>query len=282
MKNFITTVWQSVYAPDFYRGLRDKPLSFSFKYFYLLITILAVVFTVITSMEFVPVAVSLFRSVGPAIIERFPDELVVTIKDGTASTNVSEPYIIPISQDIEQNAVNPQKNFLVIDTQNEVTLDRIREYDASLFLTRDAFIMQGSNNQLRIQDLRSFPDMTIDKARVAAFVGKMAPLAKFVGPLVVLVTFAGIFIVHNFKLVYFLIAALLVWAIVSIKKLDLGYKKSYQIAMHAATLPLLLSIFTGLGVLPSVRFIPTILLLVVVWINLKFVETVPVAPKPAA
>ena len=124
--------------------------------------------------------------------------------------------------------------------------------------------------------------MTIDKARVAAFVGKMAPLAKFVGPLVVLMTLVGIFIFSNFKLLYFLIAALLVWAIVSIKKLDLGYKKSYQIAMHAATLPMLLTIFTGLGVLPSVRFIPTILLLVVVWINLKSVETVPVALKPAA
>lgn len=283
----IFTLWKkSVYSPEFYREVLGKSFSFSIKYFYSVVLVLAVALTIGISVDLVPKAYAFLRDLGPAILDYFPSELEVRIKDGTASSNVTEPYALPLPDELRQfmkssEGVAPRaKNLFVIDTRGSFSEEEFKNYDTLVLLTKNSVAWQNEKKgKIELQTLDQTPNTTINKKKVSELVDVVNRLSRWVIPFFIFAIFAFMMVVLSFHLVYLLLAAFLIWFLGRIKKTGIGYKKAYQVGLHAMSLGMAFDFFAFfLAPGARVRFLFTILMLVVAWINLPSGEV----PSPEA
>jgi len=268
--DLLAAMRKSIYSPEFYRDLLARPLSFSFKYFYSLALALSLVFTVWFSLSAIPFLQTLMRTLEPAILASYLDELVVTIQGGKASVNVAEPYPVPLPDELRAlvgraNESLPE-NLFVINTKEPFTLEGFRGYDTAILLTEEAFVIRDKDG-IRVQELSQVPNVKIDKSSVVSVVGYLAPLLRWLIPVVVFAIFIGLLAFMSAKLVYLLFGALLVWVVGKIRHVKFGYAKAYQIGMHAITLSVLVGALSFLG-FPKIPYLFTILFVVMAWLNL--------------
>lgn len=274
---FLTLIKKSIYSPEFYRDLRSKPLSFSIKYFYMLALALSLVITAVFSFTLVPTLNSLLKNIGPAVDAYFPDELVVTIRGGEVSVNVPEPYFLPIPAVLENIPVSDAgsagrlpKNLVVIDTKNEFSEAAFAEYDTLVLIMKKS-VAFSDREGIRIEPLRDIPDYTIDKALLQKFASKTGSFLKYAAPILVFVIFIIAMAIFTFHLVYLFLAALLVWLVMKARGASAGYKKAYQVGVHAMTLGFLLNALLVVVFLPrpNVPFLFTVVLLAVAAVNVR-------------
>ncbi len=299
----IDDIKSSVYNPAYYSEVVNKPFSYSFKYFLSLMGFLALIATVLFSFTALPDIIGFINGFESKALGYYPNELEVTIKDGKVSTNVEEPYLIKMPAEFKNiNAVSNNKsaeavpkpeemeNLLVIDTKSPLTVDLFRSYKTTALLGADSFIYYKGNGVVNIQSLSKVSDVVINKAKVSLIVGELMPYIKALPVILVPVVFifmlAGLI---SSKLFYLVFGAFAIWLLAMIKNKKLKYIKAYQIGFHAITLGVILesTIFWFYPVL-EFPFLFIIIMLIVVWINLKSffaasdILVPPIAPPPAA
>lgn len=268
MKIF-SKIQSSVYDPQYYRELANKPFSYSVKYIFSFAFILALLLMVKFSIFTLPQFMSGLDEIGSSVVNSYPEELQVVIENGMASTNVNEPYFIKSSDLLKEVGAeihrNTPKNLVVIDTKNKVSVENLQKYDTLFLVTETHFMYQEENGKITVQSLEEIPDVVINKASVNRFVEKYSPYLKFLIPFVYvgILIFAYTYVAFNF--IYLLFASSLVWLISVLKKTKLGYKESYQISIHLMTLPALVMLLLPI----TVPFAFSILLLGGALMNLQ-------------
>lgn len=239
----LSKIKSSIYDPQYYQGLTNRSFSYSVKYIFSFAFILALLLMIKFSIFALPQFMSGLNEIGPSIVNNYPSELQVVIKDGVASTNVKEPYYIENLDSLKEAGVeingNTPKNLVVIDTKSKANVEDLQKHDTLFLITGTYFMYQEENGKITIQSLADVPDVVINKASVSRFIDEYSPYLKFFIPIayVGILIFAYMYVIFN--LVYLLFAALLVWLVGTLKKTKLDYKKSYQISMHLMTLPAL-------------------------------------------
>ena len=264
---------ESLYSPSFYRTLPGRPFSFSVKYFYTLAIAFSLALTIYFAAALLPGLSALMKTIIPEAIETFPAELTVTIENGEARSNVEEPYFIEFPEKLEMlGDRDSDRRLAVVDTRNEFTPERFREYNAYVWLGRTSLIFGDENGEIRIRELRDFPDIVLNRetlrvlgAKAEESYGWLVPLLMTAGVLIAFVLLLGYF---SFNLVYLLIFAVLVMVIARFRKLELGYKDSYRIGIHATSPALILMVLSLVGV-PILPFLFTAVSVAVVWANLQ-------------
>lgn len=276
--NFFKKIGLSIYSPTFYRELLDKPLKYSIKYFFGLILLSSLVSTIFWSATLLPGLNSFIRSVKGDVVKYYPEGLEVTIKSGKASTNVTEPYYVkgPQKEGLSpaNQGTNEVENILVIDTTHDFSLTEFDEHKTMFLLTRDAIVSKNDNGKISIEPLSKVPDMTITRDAVSRWMDKIVPFLKVLPFLLPILILIGIYLSNIFTLVYFLLAALLVWICLKIKKVSGGYKKAYQITIHAYTFSLIAILVLGFFGVTLPFLVPTALLLIIALINVKKIAVV--------
>ncbi len=265
--NFLRRIYQSVYSPEFYRELLSRPFSFSFKYYYGLAVLVALVMGVFLTLNMAPAILNFARNILPGFAGYYPEELVITIKDGKASAN--QPYIIKMPAEFDISSSTP--NLLVIDTEHPFMLEVFYSYKTAALLTEDNLISRDKEGRLTITPISRFPNTVINRSLVENWIGKASRFISWLFPLVGVFIFIGYIVYASLLLIYLLIAALLILLIGRIKKAAFGYKKAYQIGLHAITLSFVLEALLGFipQLNPHIPFQFTLLLLVIVIINIS-------------
>src|SRR4030042_4087478 len=161
---FFKNIKASIYNPDYYRSVINKPFSYSLKYFFLFVLIVALVSMLLLSFTVVPKIKFLVNLFSEKILQYYPDELEITIKGGKASTNVKEPYFIKAPA--EWSAVSGKKdpnveNILAIDTKNPFSVERFEDYKAYCYLAKESLACYDEHKQIKITLLSDFPEGTI-------------------------------------------------------------------------------------------------------------------------
>lgn len=247
---FFKNIQKSIYDPEFYRELLAKPFSYSLKYFIVFSLLMALIATIYLSFSVLPKINTFLKNVSPAVLDYFPDELEIVIKDGEASSNVPEPYFLEMPFEISEDIkMNPDirghgiENLLVIDTRSdEATLEEFNDYNTLALLSRKT-MMSYDEDQVVIRSLADIPNFKLDKGVVSSFLAKIIPYFRFAGPLFVIFVFAGFFyFIFSVKMFYLIFVALLIWMVTKIRKVDIGYKKSYQLGLHLFTAGILYEI----------------------------------------
>jgi len=267
---FLKKIGSSIYSPSFYGELLDKPLKYSIKYFFGLILLLSLISTAFYSVILVPGLSVFIGSIKTDVIKYYPEGLEVTIKGGSASTNVTEPYFVKMPKD-SQNIPTPKdsENILVIDTTHDFSLEGFNQHNTTFLLTKDALVSKNGDGKISIESLSKFPDVKITRDALSGWIDAIMPFVKVIPFFLPAIIFAGAFLGHVFTLGYLLIAGFLVWLCLKIKKVPESYKKSYQLAIHAFTLSMILTVVLGFLGFALPLFVPTAVLLIVVLINVK-------------
>jgi hypothetical protein len=266
--DFLKKIKRSVYSPKYYQELLDQPLSYSIKYFLTFAFIFGVLLVVGFSLFSFPKINKTLNDAVRKAANNYPQELAVTVKSGNVSTNVSEPFHIKTAVLVDENDVdlNDHENLVTIDTKSEASADSLMKYDTSLLITKNYIVYQKSNGQIVTQSLEKVSDVVIDKAFLIQFVDKYSPYLKLLLPLMAIGLFIFIIFFVAFQFCYLFLAALLIWLIAHIKKVEMSYGKSYQLGLHLMTLPLLIiSPFSFI----NFPFAFTLLLIILAFINIR-------------
>lgn len=260
---FLNAIKNSIYSPQYYAGIPQKSFGESFKYFLGLIFILSAV----QASSWIYAYISVGKVVIDKIVDRaasvYPSELEITVKDGQVSTNVEEPYYITIPE-LEKESTN----LLVIDTKTPYSSAKFNEYKTAAWLAKDSVFVKG-NNKIEVMDLSEQQvNFVLNKAIYDGLVSTIRPYLSFITPIVAVGSILVIFIGNVFLLVYLLLLSALIFLLVKLLRKSLTFSQSYKVALHAITLPLIITTLMGLVGVAGFSFMFTIIALVVAIINL--------------
>jgi len=265
---FITDIKSSLYNRHFYAGLKERSLGSSFKYFFSLVAVLAVISAFVLGLELSP----FFSTESLKKMANFyPKELAIQIKGGAISTNVAEPYIIKDTANYSTRAKHG--NLLVIDTQydkNNFSAGVFAKYDTQVLIGKDFFVNAKSQSQFEFTDASKMPDYSLNQARLLHWADVVGSHHLAVSLGLFFALFTALFIFFGLHLLWLLLVALIIFLFAKLAKLGLSYKNSFQTAIHASTVPIILEsilMFSGFGA--PFKFFFSLVLLVIALLNLK-------------
>ncbi len=190
-----------------------------------------------------PVVQNLENKILTVVDEVYPQELEIKIKNGQASTNVTEPYYISIRQETLENLFSLKEGdentkskvrLLAIDTKGKA--DEFERYQ-SLALLTESSIVYYNDEKVNIYPLREIGDLTINKDFIKSkikeinkdnVIGNMINIGVLISPLLVIL---GIFI---FQLIMFLLLTLAVYLMVKINQIQTGFKNTFRYTVAIA------------------------------------------------
>jgi hypothetical protein len=275
--NFFRTIKKSVYNPGFYEEVLRKSFFSSLKYFFTLSLLLSAVIAC-CSIFFIPKALDFVDKAGDVLLTYYPSELVVTIEDGKASTNVEEPYFLPIPIDWGSGDINSKEieHLIVIDTDTPFSTSQLYEYNTVVLLTKEALVTRDSDTgKIEFIPLNNIPNIIIDENLIATHINKFEPIVKTFVFFVPVFIFIGMVFVFLFRLVYLLFGALVIWIIAKVKGVRIGYGQSYRAGLHLMTPGLLFfAVFMSAFLLFDLRvdgipFFFTVMLAITAWFNIE-------------
>ncbi|HEY9585799.1 MAG TPA: DUF1189 family protein [Candidatus Paceibacterota bacterium] len=282
MKQLIENIKKSIYGPTYYQELLSRPASFSWKYYFAFTLTLTIFLTITLSVPLVPKVHQVARDLPEKFFAYYPDELEVRIDKGVASSNVVEPYFLPVPIEFK-GSVRPQDSLgslVVIDTKTPFSVAQFGTYKSALWLGRDQVAFFDDNGSIRIRPFEVGMNLTLNENVLRGFEQKLRPFYKFAAPAYVVLIFLGLTIVFGLKLLYLLFAAVLIFFLGRLLKQRWSYGASYRIGLHAVTLPLLLNMLLSFFYLPTISlpFLFTAIILAVVFVNYK--DATPVMSTP--
>src|SRR3972149_11286110 len=129
--NFSKKIAKSIYGPEYYSKLLQKPFFYSLKYFYLFIFLIALMGAAGLTISTAPKIKSFFNFVSDKVLNQYPQGLEIVVKNGIASSNVEEPYFVPM-KDFFENAGT--KNLIVIDTKDQFFIENFYAFNTACLL----------------------------------------------------------------------------------------------------------------------------------------------------
>jgi hypothetical protein len=259
---------QSIYNPVFYSDLISYSYGSAIKYYLLLTLLLLALQVILNGIPLIQNTNEFLYKVSQQVVQQYPDKLKIQIKKGVVSTNVKEPYFIPLPPVLQDN--NNSKN-IVIDTQTPFSQSKFEKYKAFALLTRDSLFLKQNSGQTRAADLSKINNFTLDKNSLRELITNTKPWFKFVAPILILFSATMLYIIYLVKLIYMFILAFMIWLLLKLFSVKLTYGQSYKVGLHAITLSLILDVIIQL-IYPWLHFqgfpfMATIITLVIVGIN---------------
>jgi len=211
----------------------------------MLTIICGVIFSLIISAQVSPLAQKFLSEVGAQVIRQYPPDLVIEISGGQASQNIEKPvfFFWPLLGDASSSSL-PFKHTLVIDTESDFEETIFRDYNTLFLLTKNSLVAANEKGEVQSrQALKSFPDLAIDRSAVVSFIAEWRSWLKWLPSFAFLFFFWVGFLGYCLYFLWLLPCAFIFWLFLrNYKKQNMiSFKKAYQISLHAATFPLLLS-----------------------------------------
>lgn len=262
----------NIYDVEYYKEIPNKPFSKSLKYLFKLSLLAGLASLIIIGFMSKDMP-KMIRSEVVNMVNQYPEDLVVTFEDGFASTNKEEPFMIPIQESnkelVQSKDGTDYSNLLVIDTKNEFSLQKLKEYDTFALLTKENIIFsEGSGGEVRIFPLSDMDDLEITKAWLLENTSKVLKAMPVIIAIIAPIVYIMLTVSHfSFTLLVNLFFALFIWVMSKVKNAGLNYKKSYQFGIHASTIYVILSVL-GMFIYPLNDFvIRTLAVILIIWIN---------------
>lgn len=267
--NFLKTIQDSIYSPQFYSTVLTKSFRKSLGYFFLLILLLTTIRGVILINPFLVEAPKQLQKFTAEVINCYPKDLEVKIINGQVSINSGGPYFLSSCEGLGQG-----QNLAVIDTKTPFSSTKFDEYRVAIWVTKTDVVYKRNQFETRSYSLAQVKDFKLNKDSLKSFSNLLTPWIKFVGPVLLILAFLGIYLSYNFRLIHLLTIAALTFLLGKILKQNISFGQGYKVGLYAITLGLIVDLvvdstarWTHLSGFP---FMVTILTLAVVLVNLLF------------
>ncbi len=274
---FFRTIRKSVYDRAFYVTAKTENFAVALKYYSLFIVCMAILVSIPLAVSFGAWSsqVKTTGDIRTKALAIYPDELVLTFQDGQMTSNVKEPYAIPMPKEFN---IKELKNIIVINTNGSITPDDFNKYDTSAILGKDAvWIYDREKDKIEIQQFSKFNKGTfvLNKQKVTGWVDSTLSIGKVVvTALFVFLPFILFALFWFGYLTYLLFGAIIIWIVAKLRKTDLSYGQAYKLGLSLITLPILYTILTT-WLLPMFKF-PfgfTIILAAIAYANFGSTQT---------
>lgn len=250
MKNTFEIFKKSLSDVSLYREASEAPFKVGIRYYIKAIFLLSLFAIVAFGVFSVPQGVRFMKEEASLLVqERYPADLVVSFKNGEASTNSASPSLIPGEKKTLKTLFNDDsiENILVIDTGREYDRSVFDNYHTFALLTKHDLVMRGAEERVTIQPLRGIPEMTITSESLVNFIEKLNnSLALFV-VLSLVIVFALLFVGYLVYLVPLALFALIPFFLAWIKNIPLTYRGAYKMSVYAVVPGLALKTLFGVG-----------------------------------
>ncbi len=281
---FLKNVFYGFTSAKFYQNLLRAPFSFSLKYFGFLIFLISVVYTIYFSVLGFP-WVNKFLDNAPNLVKNLiPADYALEIKSGEANFMGKEPFLISI-RDMYKNIgtdttekVTPA-NFLTIDTKTPFSESEYRKFDTILWLTKTSLIMPDKNNpastNITIVPLKELGDMgLINQKIVLTTLTSSLPILRNIVKAVFFALLPLFFLFFlSTKLINVLVIGTLFFWLAKLAKFAVPLHKSWQLTIHASTLPVLIETVVHLtNTTIGIPFWYTLLTLIIIFFFLRNTE----------
>jgi hypothetical protein len=277
--NFLNKIHRSVYSPEFYSKIAKQSFGSALSYFLILSLLLTIITAAFPIFSFLTGGRNEIQTFANQIKNIYPSELEIKVKNGNVTTNVEEPYFIPIPSD--DKSASAEGNLAVIDTKTPFSAKQFNEYRTFVWVTKDTLIMKADEDsaQLRSFDLSEVSDVTLNKNSVNTFIAKFTPWLNLVYPVVVILILIGVFMLYASRLVYLLLLSVLIMLLLKLIKRPLKYADAYKTGLYAMTLGLLIETAVNLLRLQSFPFMLSFITLAVVYFNFQSAKKSPKSKK---
>jgi len=295
MLDFLKKIRSSVYDPDFYRGLIDTSVWSAVRYYLWIAFFIAVILSLSTTAFLGPRLLTFVDESEDVARGLYPAELVVTVKSGTAASNVAEPYRVPMPKELDElfatreyftgNKIRAPTNFAVINTNKEANIKEFYQMDTFILVAKDGLMVdQDVGTKPKVQFDEYGTDIVMTHTLYQSILDGVYRLRQYLPVAILAVFFGGFFLWGVLHFVYFIFAGLLIYLLLRARSLSATFGNSYKIAIHASTLPILANFILTFATmnpatLARVPFLFTIILLLVVWVNTRGIESPAVTEK---
>ncbi len=268
LKTFFYVLKKSFTSASYYKDVIKAPFGFSLKYFLFFSFLLSLIVTVVISLLILVPLNQFLKRFPKILVKVYPAELEIKINNGMVSTNVQEPYVIPLERvsstldqlkDVKGVSSDKMQNILVIDTNASV--EDLQKYHTYALLTKQYLSYYKDDGRIETFSLKKIDNLTINKSLVTNLINKLVPflnyLALFLIPLIFFGTFA-FFTLGQF--IYLLFTALLLFIVGKLISYKISYWKAFQIDLHLATIVIPLFLLASiLGVHLQIPFLRLII-----------------------
>jgi len=279
ISRFFRTVLSTIYDPAFYARVQTEGLAKPIKMTALLGALGALLLMVLTYAALTTLA-------NPAVLNTvaslYPDDLVVTLKNGEMSINQPEPYSIP-------NTINPggPKKLVIFDTGD--TLQGGAAQNDTYVLVKKTYAItqqQGSERKTYFSEHATSTPVSLTKGDVTKFFDSIRPYMR---PVVLIgglfaVALGGILLAAAWlgaHLLYLLIPALIIFMYGKFRVPQLSWKESYITAVYASIPVAIATYLLHFAGFTWPIFFYTLLVMLVTLINLTQIPNgVPALQKP--
>lgn len=230
LKELFINLKNSFYNPSFYSSLSSASIGKGLGFISFWSFIGAVVAVAVIAVQAAP-EMSKFSPLT-YVESHYPDELVITIDGGIATTNVEEPYTIVLEEGGSDSRAS--SSIMVLDTKRDLTLSDIKAYDAAFLLTKDTVIVKKSEGETRMFPLSEVKHFELDKDLALEYAEKSIFWFKVLIIPIALVTASFI---AAMSIMYYLVCglagALLVMLVGRFCKKRFAFGSAYAVALFA-------------------------------------------------
>ena len=251
VKAFLNIMWGSIVPQThYYSKVIKVKISISLKYYFLLLTFITVCSLVIISIQFNQKNIAGLKACLNRSIQEIPSNFALDIQHGRLTTNQEKQLFFWL---------NCEDRFHLLAVVDERTNNfQIHSYRAQILLTSTDITFRYKNNTYTIPYKTYFPNIHVEKNNIIAYIDHAQQLIKMYLPFFFLsFVICGPFIIWSINLFNLIVSSIMVYVFYMFFHKKYRFSKIFQIACHASTLPLIVSL---LFLLFPIRLFNTLLL----------------------
>jgi hypothetical protein len=228
--NFVRMVVSSIWSPRLYAKITTVPFRRAMRYF----LALALILTVIRLVPFIVGGVVLLPLVTTGLVDLYPADLELRVTKGVVTTNVSEPYFIPMPEYVA--LADGPRNIAVIDTKTRPSAAQLDEYQAAAWIHRDAVYVRGDvAGELLPIPIDEDADLVLDRDAFEGYAADAQPWMLVLGGVGLVGALVALYASFMLRLLYLLAAAFLLLGVARILRYRWSYADSYKAGLFAMT-----------------------------------------------
>lgn len=192
LKSFFYSYINSLYSTNYYRQLQTTAVSQSYKFFFGLIIVSAIFTSVFLSIKGAKIVQKYISEITANLIEKFPDDLVITVKDNVWSMNRSEPVLLATPDTLKQSdPKDPEQDTQVKFPKNLFalypagTIEDLDKLETFILVNEKNIIVKESSQSIKTTPITNLPNGTFNKTDFIKNVTRLTSLvwipAVFIG-----------------------------------------------------------------------------------------------------
>lgn len=250
--NFFITLKGSLYELSFYREHVNTPFYEVVKYLYLLVVLSLIIGSIKTTIFFlpqVPELGSMFNKFKSFFKVAYPENLVLTFKDGELNSNLDYPVYFDSAF-----LSGSRKEIHFIGVYTKASTDDFLKYNTGILLTKKALISRNDSGGYEVHPYDKKLNLIIDKSKYDFWVAKITPYLDVLPKIAIFLTALYLlfspFLVAPFvvvgKLFMVLFTTIFFLALAKTLKKNLTYRQLYRIGLYAVTIQVILATIKNL------------------------------------